>query len=136
MNSDAARNDMCDALVDLIDGGATAGLIKIFAGTQPAGPGTTHSETLLAELTFSDPAFGNAASGVATANSITADSSINATGTAAWFRFGDDTLTSTSAGIMDGDVGTSGSDLNFNSVAFQSGAECSITSLTITVPAS
>lgn len=133
--STAARNAMCDALVDLIDAG-TDGLLKIFAGTQPANPGTTHAETILATLTFSTTAFGAASSGTATANAITSDTSIDNTGTAAWFRIGDSTLTNTSAGIMDGDVGTSGADLNFNSVAFSSGAECAISSLTITVNAS
>jgi hypothetical protein len=33
---------------------------------------------------------------------------------------------------MDGDVGTSGSDLNLNSVAITTGAEVSVTSFTIT----
>lgn len=137
--SDTARNAMCDALVDLVDGGATAGLLKIFAGTQPAGPGSTHAETILATLTFSDPAFGNAAAGVATASAITSDTSIDNTGTAAWFRIGDDTLTNTSAGILDGDISTVAAgtgDIQFNSTAFQTGAEASISSLTVTQPAS
>lgn len=133
--STAAQNAMCDALVDLIDAG-TDGLLKIFAGTQPANPNTVHAETILATLTFSSTAFGASSSGTATAAAITADSSADATGTAAWFRIGDSTLSDTSAGIMDGEIGTSGSDINFNSVAFTSGSEVSITSLTVTMPAS
>ena len=67
--SAAARNAMCNALVDLIDGGAGAGTLKIYTATQPAGPGTAITDqTILATLTFSDPAFGNAATGTATAS--------------------------------------------------------------------
>jgi hypothetical protein len=124
---------MCDALVDDID---ASGLLKIFAGAQPANPNGTHSETVLAELAFSATAFGASSSGTATAAAITGDSSANATATATWFRIGDSTLTTTSAGLMDGDVNTSGADINFNSVAFTSGSQVDVTSLTITVPES
>lgn len=131
--STASQDLMCDALVDDID---ASGLLKIFAGTQPANPNGTHSEILLAELAFSATAFGASSSGTATASAITGDSSANATNTAAWFRIGDSTLSSTSAGLMDGEIGTSGSDINFNSVAFTSGSQVDVTALTITVPAS
>jgi hypothetical protein len=127
---------MCNAIVDLIDGGAGAGTIAIRTGSAPANCETADSGTLLATLTFSDPAFGNAADiapgARATASAITADSSIDATNTAAHFRIYD----SNSVCIIQGAVGTSGSDINFNSVAFVSGAECQITALTVTVPES
>lgn len=127
---------MCNAIVDLIDGGAGAGTIQIRTGSAPANCETANSGTLLATLTFSDPAFGNAADinpgARATASSITADSAIDADGTAAHFRIFD----SNSVCIMQGSVGTSGSDINFNAVAFVTGAECQITSLTVTVPES
>ena len=133
--STASQDLMCDALVDDID---PSGLLKIFAGTQPANPNGTHGETLLAELAFSATAFGASSSGTATAAAITGDSSANDTGTAAWFRIGDSTLTSTSAGLMDGDITATsgGGDLEFNSISFTSGSAVDITSLTITVPAS
>lgn len=129
--SNAARSAAADAVVDLIDGGAGAGLLRIYDGTKPAGPDTAiTTQNLLAELTFSDPAFGAASNGVATAAAITADASANATGTATWFR----AVTSAGTAIFDGEIGTSGSDLNLNSTSIQSGAEVSVSSLTYTQP--
>ena len=69
----AARNAMCDALVDLVDAGSGAGTIEIKTGASTSA-GTNEAAT----LTFSDPAFGSASTGVATASSITSDT--NATG--------------------------------------------------------
>jgi hypothetical protein len=45
--STAARNAMADALVDLLDAGAGAGKIRIYDGTQPAGPGTAITTQVL-----------------------------------------------------------------------------------------
>ncbi len=118
-----ARADLID---DAANGGSGAALIRIYDGTRPATGGT--ATTLLAELTASDPMFGAASSGVLTASAITADASANATGTATWFRVVD------SAGtfVMDGNVGTSGSDLNLNSVSISSGQNVAITSFVTT----
>ena len=109
--STAVRNAGCNAMVDLIDAGATAGTLKIYNGAKPAGPETAiTTQTLLATLTFSDPALGDALVGVATADTITSDTDVDATGTAAWFRIAD----SDGNAIADGTVGTSGSDINFD----------------------
>ena len=129
--SDAVRSLMCDALVDAIDGGAGAGTIGIRTGPAPTNTTDADSGTLLATLTFSDPAYGAASGGVAQESAITADSSIDATGTAAHFRIYD----SNAVCIMQGTVGTSGSDINFNSVSFQVGGTCAITDLPVTQPA-
>ncbi len=129
--SNLARSAMCDALVDLLDGGSGAGTLEIRTGAAPTNTTDADSGTLLATLTFSDPAFGAASNGVATASAITSDSSIDATGTAAHFRAKD----SSGTVILQGSVGTSGADLNFNSVSFVSGGTCSISSLTVTQPA-
>lgn len=131
--SNAARSAACDAVVGLIDGGSGAGVLKLYTATQPAGPDTAiTSQTLLSTLTFSDPAFGAASNGVATASAITPGTD-DASGTAAWARI----ETSSGTAVMDLTVGTSGSDLNFNSVTFTaSGASVSISSLTVTMPAS
>jgi hypothetical protein len=131
--STAARNAACDAIVDLIDGGAGAGTVKIYTGTQPAGPGTAvGAQVLLGTLTCSDPAFGAASSGVATASAITSDTSADATGTAAWFRV----LDSNAVAIIDGSVGTATADMILDSVSIVAGGTISITSWTITMPAS
>ena len=124
--SNAAANAEIDALTALLN----TGYLRIYDGTQPANVDTAISDqTLLAELRFGATAFGAGSSGVATANAITQDSSANATGTAAWFRALGSNGTSA---VADGSVGTSGADLNLNSVAIQSEAAVSVTSMTIT----
>lgn len=138
--SNAAAKAACDAVVDLLDAGAGPGVLKIYNGSQPADPDTAVSgQTLLAELTLNDPAFGAAADaapgGQATANAITDDSSANATGTATWFRAED----SDGNAIIDGDVSTTAAgtgDLQLNSTSIQSGATVEVTSWTYTHPES
>ncbi len=130
--SNAARSAMCDALVDLADAGSGPGTVQIRTGSQPAGPGTAASGTLLGTLTLSDPAFGAASNGVATASAVTGDSSADATGTAGWFRV----LDSNAVAVWDGAVGTSGSDMNLSSVSIVAGGTINITSWTVTMPAS
>lgn len=124
--STTIRNNRLNQVRDAIDGGAGAGLLRIYDGTRPATCGT--ATTLLAELTFSDPCAGAAASGVLTMSAITADTQANATGTASWFRAVDSTGTC----CIDGNVGTSGSDLNLNSTSITINQQVSITSFTIT----
>ncbi len=55
--STAARNAACNAVVDLVDAGSGAGKLVYRA-----------SSTVLATFTLNDPAFGDAAAGVATAS--------------------------------------------------------------------
>lgn len=117
----AVRNSRLNVVRDALDAGAGAGLLRIYDGTRPATGGT--ATTLLAELTFSDPSAGNASGGVLTFNAITADTSANATGTATWWRGVD----STGAAVVDGNCGTSGSDMNLNSTSISSGVQVSAT---------
>lgn len=124
--STTVRNNRMNQVRDAIDGGAGAGLIRIYDGSRPATCGT--ATTLGAELTCSDPCAAAASGGVMTFSSITADSSANATITASWFRVVDSTGTC----CVDGNVGTSGSDLNLNSTSIATGQQVSITSFTIT----
>lgn len=125
--SNTAANAEANALAVL----ANTGYIRIYDGTQPATADTAVStQTLLAELRFGATAFGAASAGVITANAITADSSANASGTATWFRV----LQSDGTTVLwDGTVGTTGCDMNLNSVAISSGATVSISSMTHTV---
>ena len=124
--STTVRNARLQAVADAIDGGSGAGLLRIYDGTRPSSGGA--ATTLLAELTFSDPCAASVTGGVLTFDAVTKDSSANATGTASWFRCVD------SAGtfVIDGGVGTSGADMNLNSVSISAGQEVSITSATIT----
>lgn len=128
----ATRNAMADAAVDLIDIG-TAGTLKIYDGTQPAtGDTAVTTQNVLATFTLSDPAFGAASAGVATLSGTPKTVAASATGTATWFRI----QASAGTNIMDGAVGTSGAQLNLNTVSIVSGVNVSITSGTFTQPAS
>lgn len=120
------RNGWLDNINTLLNAGAGAALIRIYDGSRPSTGGT--ATTLLAELTCSDPAAAAAASGVLTFSAITQDASANATGTATWFRMVD------SAGnfVLDGNVSTSGSDLNLTSTSITATEAVSISSATIT----
>lgn len=64
-----------------------------------------------------------------TLNAITQDSSANATGTAAFFRIYKSDGTTV---ILQGSVGTSGQDLNLNTLSIVSGGPVAVTSFTIT----
>lgn len=117
----ATRNAAANAVVDLIDAGATAGTLVFETATDAA----------VATLTFSDPAFGNATGGVATASAITSDT--NATGgTAAQASFYD----SNAVKVLEATVSTTGADINISSLSIGAGDMVSISSLTVTMPAS
>ena len=122
----ALRNSMLDEITALIDVAVGGGFLEIYDGSRPATGGTV--TTLLAHLVLTDPAAAAAAAGVLTLSTINDDVSADATGTATWFRITD------SAGVfvMDGDVGTSGSDLNMDSVSFTAGQNVAVNSFVIT----
>lgn len=122
-----------DTMLDVIDTAIGAsGLLRIYDGTQPTNADTAiGAQVLLATLPLSATAFGVASAGVMTAAAITADASADAAGTASWFSF----LTSAAVRIADGSVGTTGADLNLNSVSITAGANVSVSSFTITLAA-
>lgn len=113
----AVRTAIADAVVDRIDAGSGAGTLEF----------QTSGDVEVATLTFSDPAFGNAASGVATASAITTDATATG-GTVAKFVVKDSTGTE----VFRGAVGTSGSDINLSSLTIAGGDSVSISSLTYT----
>lgn len=121
----ASRNSRLDTLTALLN----SGKLRIYSGTRPATPDAAITGTLLAELTFGATAFGAASNGTATANAITQDSAADATGTATHFRCFQSNGTTA---VIDGDVGTSGSDLNLATVSIVANAQVSVTSLTLT----
>jgi len=128
--SNAAANAEADAFSDLLD----SGYLRIYDSTggtgQPATVDTAiGSQVLLAELRFNATSAPAAVAGVLTFNAITSDTDANATGTATWFRA---LKSDGSTVVFDGSVGTSGANLNLNSVAISSGAAVSVTSLTYT----
>lgn len=124
------RNKGCDAIVDDVDAGSAAGTIAIRTGAQPTNVGDADSGTLLGTLTFSDPAFGAAAAGVATASAITSDTNADNSGTAGHFRIKD------SDGNIhsDGTCGQGSGDLSFDNNVIVAGGTIAISSMTVTQP--
>lgn len=130
--SNTLASDMANEFGTLIDAGGSAGSLKFFTGSAPTHTTDADTGTLLAHLVFSRPSFGAASSGVATANAITSDTSTPATGTAGYWRAYD----STAVVIAQGTVGTSGADINFNTLSWTAGGIVAVSSMTFTQPAS
>jgi hypothetical protein len=127
----AGRNAMLDALVARMNLGSGAAKLKLYSGTQPATGDTALSgNTLLATLTFTDPAAPGAASGVVTFSTITEDSAADATATATFARITD----SDDNFVFDGDVGTSGAMIVLNTTSIVTGGPVRVSSFTITLP--
>jgi hypothetical protein len=118
------RNAMLDTITTRA--GASA-LLRIYSGTRPATGGT--ATTLLAQLTCNATFAPAASAGVLTLNAITQDSSADSTGTATWFRI---VKSDGTTFVLDGDVGTSGSDLNLVTTSIVATQPVSVTSFVIT----
>lgn len=102
-----------------------SGFLRIYDGTQPAGPDTAlGAQVKLAELALSATAFAAAAGGSLVANTISDDTSADATGTATWATF----VTAAGVRILDVGVAAAGADISLNTVNIQVGAKVSVTS--------
>jgi hypothetical protein len=120
------------------------GEIKIYTGTQPTEADDVVSGTLLVTISNASTATGltfqDAASGVLAKTSAETWSGVcGNTGTAGWFRLSApaDLATDNTTDVrIDGAISTSGSQLNMSSLAFTSGATETISTFTITLPAS
>jgi hypothetical protein len=118
------RNARLDAITTFV---GASGKLRIYSGTRPATGGAI--TTLLAELTCNATFAPAASSGVLTLNSITSDSSADATGTATWARiFKSDGTTI----CLDCSVGTSGADIILNTTSIVAGAVVAVSAATIT----
>lgn len=126
--STTVRNAMLDAITTAA--GASA-LLRIYSGTRPADPSASITGTLLGTLTCGSTFAAAASGGVLTLNAITSDSAADATATATHFRLWKSDGTTA---VIDGDVGTSGSDLNLNTTSIVTGGPIAVTSFTITAP--
>jgi hypothetical protein len=109
----------------------SAGLLRIYDGTQPAGPDTAVStQNKLAEFTCGTPFSGSATMVSSQAQiSPTLPANVNGllTGTASWARL----LTSGGTAVYDLSVGTSGCDVNLTNATITSGQAVSVTSWTV-----
>lgn len=130
-----------DAVVDRLDEGTAPGFVDGRSGTQPADVDTAVTGTRLFVCIGSDPFFGAAADddpgAIATAGSISDDTSADATNTLGYCRVSAaDTGAPTTAidDHMDLEAGTSGADINFNTLSIVSGGTVSITSFTVRLP--
>lgn len=65
----------------------TTGRINVYTGSQPATADTAASGTLLGTLAMSSDSFAAASSGAIAINSVTSDTSADASGTAGYVRF-------------------------------------------------
>lgn len=135
--TNAVAKAMLDTFDDQVNAG-TAAVINIYSagsGVPADGDTAITDQTLLAQLVMSATAFGAAAdanpNATITADTITDDSSADATGTAVFFRI----LTQSGGTVIcQGTVGTSGADMNLNTTSITSGSTVSISSCVITMP--
>lgn len=129
-STDSASRDLAlNAAFDILNNGK----LGIFDSTQPATANTAQAaQVLLAELALGATAFNAASGGSKAAQSITQDSSANASGTATWASLY--ASARTTKGTMDMSAGVSGSTPNLvlNSAAISALAAVSCSSLTIT----
>ncbi len=120
----ATRTAACDAVVDLIDGGSGAGYMTI----------CTSGDAVLATVTFGDPAFGGASSGVATSAAIAGSPfTATGTGTAAKIKI----YNSSNTLIFSGTAGTSAADLILTNLSIAENDTIAIGTgaITVTMPA-
>lgn len=96
-----------NATLDLIFDQLNSGYIRVYNGSKPANADVAvSSQTKLAEARFGATAFAAASAGSKTANAITSDTDIDATGTATWARLLKSDGTTV---VADVDVGVTGS---------------------------
>jgi len=123
---ESIRNAWLDAIAAAIDAGIVGGQLKFYDGSRP---GTNGAATnLLGTVVFSATCAPDASGGVLTFSEMTEDASADATGTATWARITD----SDDNFVCDCSVGTSGEDINLNSVAITVGGIIRVTSGTLT----
>ncbi len=105
-----------------------AGVLETRDGTQPAGPGTTATGTLLASHTMGSPFASGATTALPSVLSPTLPSNVNASAssTPTWFRI----KTSGGTALIDGSAGASGCDMTIG--ATTSGQPVAVTAATFT----
>jgi hypothetical protein len=122
--SNGTRNAQQQGLITYAGSGS---IIRLYDGSQPANANTAIvSQTLLVSLTIAG-GFGTDSNGTITLGAVTSGTAV-ASGTASFFRIVKSDGTTV---VMDGSVGTSGSDLNLNTTTVASSQTVSITAGTI-----
>jgi len=123
--STAARNAIMDSITTTM---GNAGKLRVYTGSAPAAPSDAATGTLLSEHTTGTPFAPSASAGVL---SPTLPSNVNAsaTGTAGYWRLYKSDGTTC---VAQGSVGTSGAEINFNTLSLVSGGPVQVNSWTIT----
>lgn len=128
--SSTVRSAMADAFETIM---GTSARLLVFTATNPA-IGATATGTKLCDITLPADWLSAASSGVKTLSGTWSDSSADASGTAQTFQLFDNTLTFVG---MQGTISTSTtSDMQFSNVVVSSGLTVTVTSFTLTMPAS
>lgn len=127
------------------------GIIEIYSGSQPSDADSAETGTKLVRLTLSGGSFTAEAAANGLEFKVENDGTISkntdetwqgeasATGTAGYFRFYDnnyDTGADKTAVRFDGNVGTSGAQLNISNTSITSGATVTVDTFDVTLPAS
>jgi hypothetical protein len=130
--SDALASAMADAVTTAVDAGAGAGHISAYVGALPSDLDPT-GDTKLAEWALADPAAAAAIAGVATWDfAPDLSTTVLASGTAGYFLVFD----SDNVVKFGGTIGTTGEDMNFDTVAWVAGGLVVLTDGTVTQPTS
>lgn len=119
----ARTNSMTQLATDI----GTNAQIIIYSGSAPANVGTAPTGTLLVQFAGNATQFGTASAGVLTASAV-AGVNASGTGVAGYFRIN----TSAGTAVVQGTVGTSGTDMIVTNTSINSGQACTFTSLTVT----
>lgn len=123
--SDAARNGRADAVTTAV---GNAGFLRIYTGTAPANCAAAATGTLLSQHTLGSP-FAPAASGGVQSPTLPANVNASATGTAGYARIYQSNGTTC---VQQRTVGTSGAEVNLNTLSIVSGGPVQINSWTDT----
>lgn len=132
----AVQNAMCDAFVDRIDLNTPPAKLQFYTGAAPAGTADAATGTALITtggMTMSNPAFGAAGSGIATASAIT-NGTVGSDGTPGYWRIiNGDTTTVVAQGDVSTTAAATGS-IQFANTTWLTNGTVSISALTAEVP--
>lgn len=121
----AARNARADSVATAV---GSAGKLRLYTGSAPVDCATVASGTLLSEHTLGSP-FAPAASGGVLSPTLPSNVNASSSGTAGYWRIykADGTTC-----VKQGSVGTSGADINLNTLSIVSGGPVQLNSWAIT----
>lgn len=133
-----ARNTLLDSGFQSV---FNSGTLRIYSGSKPATANLAPTGTLLAAITLPADAFAAAASGAIAKSGTWQDTSADGTGTAGWFRLSaasDDLSLDGAFARIDGTVTATGGggDLTLDNTSIAAAQSVTISTFTITAPAS